>query len=248
MKHIRKRRFTIKKQRDVKYYNNFLKMPKKLNINHYHFNEIPNSNNYLFCPITLNEKDIVYGIIIYSSEDKNIYIYKIVHEINRNIDNTCTNIINYIRLFKNIHSQFESLPVIFIPESNMGNLPFILYTKFYSSVPNFYMYSEKDNTNVMGLHLTTDKKCNGIQHLKFLLQNNLLKIHESMNTNDILKMLKEFQNIKMKFNFRTNILVIYSKRKTTDYLLQFILLFCIGYQKFTFNDRIKFLTFKTNRP
>lgn len=258
-RNIRKRRFTPKRNRFIKYYHNIFKMGSNIRPKSYEtFLNPEQSFNILFCSIIVEKNEFVSGIFGFNynnndGNDKNIYTYDILWKKESIIDNIMNSVINQIFTFRSLHSSLESLPIIFIVENNVGDLSTILHEALLCHKPflcNWYIYTEKNIYGFsplrLGLNLNSIRYWCGKNFLEMILKTDHLKFHEQMNFQTVYQIKKELYNLSAKFDPRKAthfIPTLYGKGKTSIKIVECMILFLLSANAFTTNHSIQFFTF-----
>ena len=197
---------------------NIFKLPTDMDVEDYLFKEPIQEIKYIFCAIdpALSRKvgasefaSLIFGLSEYYEEVDNqkyncFYIFDTLYQKLGGMNERCNNVIDQIFEFRKLYPEYESFPIVFIPENNQGDLPDTLRTQLLNYAPylcNWYIYSEKKavhDQNMGGFCSTDSTKFLGANAFQILIENKRLKFHEKMKVSQIVKFLEQLQNAQQK--------------------------------------------------
>jgi hypothetical protein len=243
---------------------NIFALPKEMDIEDYLFEEPVQPIKYIFCSIdpALSRKtgaseyaSMIFGLSEVFEEVDNqknncFYIFDTLYQNMGSMNERCNKVIDQIFEFRTTYPEYESFPIIFIPENNQGDLPITLKTQLLNYCPylcNWYIYSEKKPLHdaTEGGFCTTDStKFLGANAFRILIQNGRLKFHKRMKTPQILKLMEQFQNAQQKINpyGKRGIPEIYAKHKTNNDGLMCGFIGVMGGHGFMLDKNVQFYT------
>lgn len=243
---------------------NMFKLAPNDEIEDYIFDEPLTPIKYLFCVIdpALSRNSGasafasgIFGIpeFFESIDDQKfnvVYTYDMLYQQQGDIKERCNKVIEQIFAFRQRCPQFESMPIIFIPEKNQGDLPISLKTQLLNYSPylcNWYIYAEmkplSDRTQG-GFCSTDDTKFLGASTLKTLLEKKLFKFHKTMLVPIIVRILEEIQNAQQKVNpiGKSAVPEIYPSLGTHNDGLMCILMLLVGAFRFIIDKNVQHYT------
>ena len=99
--------------------------------------------NTLFCAINEFENEFISVLIGFNITASNpfgyFYIYGIWKEKKTFRDQTCQKMISTVLEFRNTHSTLRTMPIVFIPENNSGDIPYFV-VRYLENVPNVFLF------------------------------------------------------------------------------------------------------------